>query len=117
MLEPGETEQAIAKKWLEENRPDCVIVCEDEHLGFFRGAGDSLPDGLSVVSVDIKGLDRHLSGYLSAAGNVGRTTVDVMADLLNRNERGVPETPRRILIECEWNSGKTLTVRPPGKDA
>jgi hypothetical protein len=37
--------------------------------------------------------------------------VDFLVDMIHRNERGIPETPRWVLVEGTWQNGATLNGR------
>jgi hypothetical protein len=37
--------------------------------------------------------------------------------MINRNERGIPELPRSLLIEGTWVEGQTVRVQRGGKAA
>jgi hypothetical protein len=39
---------------------------------------------------------------------IGVMAVDLLVDMLHRNERGVPAIPYRLMVEGSWCEGKTL---------
>jgi LacI family repressor for deo operon, udp, cdd, tsx, nupC, and nupG len=39
---------------------------------------------------------------------IGRTAVDFLVGMIHRNERGIPETPLRILVDGRWVDGSTV---------
>ncbi len=98
----------VFRKWLHRAQPDSIILSEPVHFDYIQAHTGPIPESIGVACVDIKGPDRHISGYLSALENIGRVAIEVLADLINHNQCGVPAIPRRILIEGVWNEGQTL---------
>jgi hypothetical protein len=39
---------------------------------------------------------------------IGVMAVDLLVDMMHRNERGVPPIPYRLMVEGSWCEGKTL---------
>jgi hypothetical protein len=39
---------------------------------------------------------------------IGVMAVDLLVDMLHRNERGIPTIPYRLMVEGSWCEGKTL---------
>ena len=43
----------------------------------------------------------------------GQMAVDLLVDMLHRNEKGVPLLPQQLLIDGSWNEGRTLRPVTP----
>ncbi len=63
------------------------------------------------VGVAFHSLDegrRGLSGMKKNSFQIGIMAVDLLVDMLHRNERGVPEMPYMLMVEGSWCEGRTL---------
>lgn len=92
--EPGA--KAIAD-WLAKVGPDAVVLSDPGHSSRLKAAGW---DGL-VVTLDHRvrsGMPGVHQGYEVIAGHA----VDLVVAQLQRNERGLPETPRALLFPGRW---------------
>jgi hypothetical protein len=59
------------------------------------------------------GTDRIFSGTDENTLTIGVAAMDLLVTLMHRNERGVPTTPRTVLIDSKWVPGTTVRrIRP-----
>ena len=96
-LAGGEPTAEEVEKWLGMVAPDAVVVSDAANLARLRAAGW---EGL-VVTLDWRarsGVDGVDQGYEVIAGHA----VDLVVAQLQRNERGLPETPRALLFPGRW---------------
>jgi DNA-binding LacI/PurR family transcriptional regulator len=110
-LPPLVLEEWNAKKfltWVEQYRPDAIVTRLSEVLCTLTRAGYRVPDDVGVAyhSLDEKG--RCLSGMKKNSFQIGVMTVDLLIDMLHRNERGIPARPYRLMLEGSWVEGTTL---------
>ena len=85
------------EKWLSAAQPDAVVVSDSGSAVRLKAAGWN---GL-VVTLDWRGrsgLAGVDQGYETIAGHA----VDLVVAQLQRNERGLPETPRALLFPGRW---------------
>lgn len=101
-------ETNVLETWMKKNKVDAVIaggvdlekhlyvlgIKVPENLGFVSLLADGAPDGPATVRPDWRAL--------------GAAALDVVAEQLIRNERGVPLKPRTVLLEGEWVAGATV---------
>jgi hypothetical protein len=66
---------------------------------------------LVLLSMDESG-DKTIARIDQNDVLIGRTAVDYVVGMIQRNERGVPSTPLRILVEGVWVPGKSVPGRP-----
>lgn len=104
--------------WLKKNRIDAIIdggAGVEKHLrslrlhaprdlGFVSLSADGSPDGPATVRPDWCAL--------------GEAALDVVAEQLIRNERGIPSKPRTVLLEGNWVAGATVRKQgdSPGRE-
>ncbi len=97
--------------WVERRRPDVIISKLPEVVTALREAGHEVPGGIGVA---LHSLVRHgsdlpeASGMLKHPSQVGQMAVDLLVDMLHRDDRGVPALPQQLLLEGTWNEGSTL---------
>lgn len=95
-------------KWFTENRPDAIITCNDKPVQWLETSGYQIPDDVSCVSLYWRESRSYLSGLYQNHELMAANAVDLIVAQLNRNERGLPENPKTVLVQAEWREGKTL---------
>jgi DNA-binding LacI/PurR family transcriptional regulator len=99
-------------KWFESRRPDVVLGCGEEIRGWLESAGARLPEDVGFAQLDIRDVGGGHAGVDANAPALGSAAVDFLVDLLRRNERGLPPSPRSVLLETAWIEGATVRARP-----
>ncbi len=97
-------------KWVKSQKPDVLVGAFSHHVEFFQQQGVRVPADLGLVSMGVHPWDAPMAGLDMQSEAIDRAAVDVVVSHLNRNEKGIPKTPRQILIEGVWQDGPT--VRP-----
>jgi LacI family transcriptional regulator len=113
-LPPLVLEQWDAKKllsWVEHYRPDAIVTRLPEVLSSLRRAGYSIPDDVGVAYHTLDESSRCLSGMRKNSFQIGVMAVDLLVDMLHRNERGIPVRPYLLMVEGSWVEGNTLRER------
>ena len=96
--------------WLHRQQPDVVIGHQEELLEWMRQAGIKVPQQMGFVHLDCPAPDGPISGIYQNGTEIGIAAADALVAMLQRNERGVPQYPRTLLIEGSWVKG--TTARP-----
>jgi LacI family transcriptional regulator len=92
------------RAWLEKHRPDAIICTEGPPVwAWLEVIGDGLGfrPRLTALYGDLDST-ADCCGVHQSDYEIGVATIDVLADLLHRNERGLPEIPRTLLVEPVW---------------
>ena len=97
--------------WVRRYRPDVVIASYDDPLEWIRAAGLRTPEDLGLLRPHVNDRALGISGFLFDDAELGSAAVDLVVEQLNHNERGVPETVKRVLLPGKWFEGQSL--RPP----
>jgi LacI family transcriptional regulator len=94
--------------WVERHRPDAIVTRLPEVIRSLRRAGYRVPHDVGVAyhSLDEKSL--CLSGMKKNSFQIGEMAVDLLIDMLHRNERGIPVRPYLLMVEGSWVEGNTL---------
>lgn len=99
--------------WLRRERPDAVVSKCAEAVAALRELGYAVPRQLGLALLTRVKAGRGIAGVNESPEEVGAAAVDHVAGMLQRNERGVPASPRRLLIEGRWIDGPTVRAAAP----
>lgn len=110
---PGEAERATLERWLKRARPDAVINALPGVFELLAELGVQAPAKLGFAHLD---LPLHLkragvTGIDQLWEIVGAGALELVANQLYTNMRGVPEHPVTQLVEGVWLEGTTVARR------
>ncbi len=74
--------------------------------------GLHIPEEVGFVSLSTRDEHPDVSGMTVPIEAMAGAVVDVVVAQVLRNERGLPKTPKCVLVEGAWHEGTTL--RPFG---
>jgi LacI family transcriptional regulator len=105
----GRESQGAYNRWLKENRPEVVIAARNEEpRDWIRQAGLRVPDDIGFCTLTSSNACEELSGVDQNDETVGGVAIELVAEQLHHNERGIPPDPKVVLVEGRWHEGKTL---------
>jgi LacI family transcriptional regulator len=118
MVFEGEAENAGLRRWLAAARPDAIVNALPGVFELLAKPGGELPGCLGFVHLD---LPNHLrtagvSGIDQLWEISGAVALDLVANQLFTNTRGLPAHPLTQLVEGTWIEGSTspgLKLRTP----
>tara|TARA_R110002111_G_scaffold193867_1_gene260143 strand:- start:457 stop:1233 length:777 start_codon:yes stop_codon:yes gene_type:complete len=96
------------KAWYRRERPDAIITDADfwnEKLVPILGLECPRDVGVALISV---GRDSFFSGIVENAEVVGATAAEQLVSMDQRDNRGLTNVPRRVLVPGNWNEGLSL---------
>lgn len=94
--------------WFQRHRPDVVIALDRAVRVWIESLGLRVPDDVGVANLNTSLSDSTLAGVYQNDRLIGATAVDVLAGMISRNERGIPATPIRTLVEGVWQNGSSV---------
>jgi LacI family transcriptional regulator len=94
--------------WFRAHRPDAIVTRLPEALACLRRAGVRVPAEVGVAFHSLDEGRKGLSGMKKNSFQIGVMAVDLLVDMMHRNERGIPPIPYRLMVEGSWCEGKTL---------
>ncbi|PTX93892.1 LacI family transcriptional regulator [Spartobacteria bacterium LR76] len=97
-------------KWLRTCKPDAIISLDHEVANALKIL-EIEPSKCAYASLHLDSAESGVAGICQNDKLVGRAAVDYIVDMYNRNERGVPAVPYRVLVEGTWVDGPTLPRR------
>ncbi len=107
---PEKLDLALLRTWLDQERPDAVIVDDPNYmLPLLKQAAD-VPAALGVATLELGNAPAGMAGIDEHSEEIGAAAVDMLIGRLQRNERGLPKIPRLLHVPGSWRDGDT--VRP-----
>ncbi|MFA6288904.1 MAG: LacI family DNA-binding transcriptional regulator [Opitutaceae bacterium] len=96
-------------RWVESEKPDCLLIQNPSVLGYLQGAGYRVPEDIGLVLLDHNAHDNHdLAGMNQQHDMIGIACVDIVVSQIHRNEYGLPATPRTVMIDGLWQPGPSM---------
>jgi DNA-binding LacI/PurR family transcriptional regulator len=103
------------ERWLKREQPDVIINLGGGPLyAMLTRAGWRIPEDIGFAWLACPRLGDPLSGVWQNGKLTGAMAVDALISMVERNERGMPEQATTIMLEGQWNEGKTLRAVPTG---
>ncbi|MBL9193210.1 MAG: LacI family DNA-binding transcriptional regulator [Opitutaceae bacterium] len=113
-LEADYGDTAAVSRWLRRHRPDAVVTGSYQFLNTLRLLDVRVPLDLGVACPVLPSDRTDCSGMVENNVRAGAVAVDFLVSMIQRGERGVPESAERIHVECRWHAGKSVrTVGSP----
>lgn len=98
--------------WLKRERPDVVITPAADVLASpLRRAGLRVPQDIGLVLLACPRPGDTCSGIYQNGRLIGASAADALISMLERHERGLPEQATTLMLEGQWNEGKSLPRR------
>lgn len=94
--------------WVERFRPDAIVTKLGEVLSSLQRAGYRVPEDIGVAYHSLDEGRLGLSGMKKNSFQIGIMAVDLLVDMLHRNERGVPARAYLLMVEGTWYEGRTV---------
>ncbi len=100
--------------WLKREQPDVLITpAADVVLGTLARAGYRVPEDLGLALLACPRPGDACSGVYQNGRLIGALAVDALVSMVERHERGLPEQATAIMVEGQWNEGRTLRAAAP----
>src|SRR5262245_24638346 len=95
--------------WLKREKPDVLITpAADVLVGSLEQAGWRIPDDIGLALLACPQLGDANSGVYQNGKMIGALAVDTLISMVERHERGLPEQATTLMVEGQWNEGRTL---------
>ncbi|PTY06494.1 LacI family transcriptional regulator [Verrucomicrobia bacterium LW23] len=108
---PKTTRKDDLLAWLSKEKPDCIVAVDPLIADMIANAGLKIPADIGFLLLDWPAGRPHMAGIDQQHNLVGSLAVDMLVGQVYRNERGIPETPRTMLIESRWQEGNSILRR------
>jgi DNA-binding LacI/PurR family transcriptional regulator len=95
--------------WLKRERPDVIITpAADVLVGTLQKAGWKIPEDIGLALLACPQIGDPNSGVFQNGRMIGALAVDTLVSMVERHERGLPEQATTLMVEGQWNEGRTL---------
>lgn len=111
MIENGPPRHDVVGKWIRRWRPDAVVAIDPLVAGAAQKAGIRVPGDVAFGLCGDTQYDTSFSHIDENSEVIGATALDMLAGMLQRNERGIPAHPIRMMIEGTWMDGASAPWR------
>jgi DNA-binding LacI/PurR family transcriptional regulator len=108
MLLSREWSKRTFEKWFLTHQPDVVISNHLEILDWFKEMGLRVPKNVGFIDLDCMDLSGVRAGVHQNHEQVGAVAVEVLARMIQHNERGIPLVPQTIVLDGSWVEGATV---------
>ena len=103
------------KQWFDEHKPDVIVTHDERLLEWIESWGLSVPGDVGFALTAKHGeASPRCSGIDENSEAVAEVAVNVLVDMINRGETGIPRRPISTLVEGCWVEGETLRRQKPG---
>lgn len=100
------------RRWVGAQRPDVVLGHQAEVAAWLAKLRDEGGDPVGFVHLWNPDPSGTYAGIYHSPPAIGAAAVDMLVELVQRNERGAPDAPHTLLLDSVWRDGATLR---PGK--
>jgi len=96
-------------EWFHNYHPDALIGEEtDDILDIFASAGIHSPDDYGYARLGRLENENQYAGIINQRYRIGQIAADTLAAMIAQNEKGIPPSPKTIMIDGKWRSGPTI---------
>ncbi|MDX2109436.1 MAG: LacI family DNA-binding transcriptional regulator [Verrucomicrobiota bacterium] len=112
-FQPNQTDGKPLREWFHENQPDVVISSNIRAYYLMDEAGIQFPKAAGFVYLHRSHSpgEERLSAMDDLCSLRVSRTVELLAQLIHLNQKGILKYPRIMLIQGEWYEGETLPDR------
>ncbi len=98
--------------WLRREKPDVILTpAADVVQGPLQRAGLRVPEDIGLALLACPELGDSSSGVFQNGRALGALAVDALIGMLERHEHGLPAPATALMVEGQWNEGRTLPFR------
>jgi LacI family transcriptional regulator len=108
MLVIRDWSQKNFNKWFLHHRPEVIVSQHLEILEWLADLGLKVPQDVGFIDLDCMDHSGVRAGIHQHHDRVGAVAVEVIARMIQQNERGIPTVPQTILIDGSWIEGATV---------
>jgi len=103
--------EATVVAWIKREKPDVVLANHGPVLTWLRQNGWRVPEDISFLHLNWIPEKGEITGLNQQPEKVGAAAVELLAEQINQNRRGIPENPKTITLESVWHEGTTCPRR------
>lgn len=101
-----------AVAWLKKNRPEAILAYNLEIFELLGKAKLRMPEDVAVAMIARDPSRAQLASIDKNPEHIGSVAVDQLIGMINRNEKGLPIRPLKILVGSDWIDGSSMPPLP-----
>lgn len=96
--------------WIKTRNPDIIITQSiiRQVIGWLKEAGMAVPGDIGLADLCARPSIPDVAGIYQNDHLIGATAIDVLVGMMQRNERGLPDTIVYTLVDGVWQPGDTV---------
>ena len=102
---PEKLNLATLRAWLDQERPDAVLVDDAHYMLPLLAQAANVPADLGVAALELSNAPAGMAGIDEHSEEIGAAAVDMLIGRLQRNECGMPGIPRLLHVPGSWRDG------------
>ena len=110
---PEKLNLELVRAWLDQERPDAVLVDDAHYMLRLLGQAAEVPARLGVAALELGNAPAGTAGIDEHSEEIGAAAVDMLIGRLQRNECGLPKVPRLLHVPGSWRDGATVRPHAP----
>ena len=99
-------------RWYANRQPDVILSHDAGIIAWLEKLGSRVPDDAGFVQLSVEDDGHNRTGIELNPSGMGKVAVDLLVEMIRRNERGIPASPQTVLLETSWVEGGTTSPRP-----
>ena len=103
---------AVFEAWFQKHRPDIILGLHDEVKAWLARLKIRVPRDVGLVHLDRTEDMAGWAGMNQRNDLVGVAAVDMIVGQIHRNECGIPDFARSMMIESAWVAGRSVRRMP-----
>lgn len=108
LLDSANLSRDVFLRWFERHRPDVVVTLWDLVYPWMIEAGLRVPEDVGLALLSVRKQDGFFAGVWENPEMVGARAAELVINLVQHGERGVPEMPSFLMVEGSWMPGRTI---------
>ncbi|MDR0533651.1 MAG: LacI family transcriptional regulator [Verrucomicrobiales bacterium] len=102
---------SLFKTWLRKERPDVILTLYNATRHWLESLNIQIPQDIGLIQLEWRQQKPEWAGMDQHNDLVGEAALDMVIEMIHRNERGIPSSPRATLIGGTWVNGITAVVQ------
>ena len=103
------------REWFRVHRPDAIATLHAEIKDWLQSMHLRAPRDLGLIHLDREPGMKDWAGMNQNSYCIGAVATDTIVGQLHRNDRGIPDFPKAVLIQSNWVQGATVRAQESKK--